>query len=194
MTFTNEETLEYQLKLNQNITSDLSINSSTETTSSIRSKIKVNDDNLDVKTNKSAILSGYITIKINTSDQRLFKSDPWKRRYLVINQCKLFYYNDQTAYESRPEDAINKRPTDLDGYSLTMTSNEAPFLIQLIPTDPEDNRKSIEFRCDTSNEAMKWIEIFQKFVAVIKQIDDHDHDLAVVYIHTHIYIHIYTSV
>jgi hypothetical protein len=101
--------------------------------------------------------SGYITM--NVSNSSLF-SDEWKRRFIVVNNSLVFYYNDKVTFEKSPSATLKSRPTDLEGYRLQLVSDEIPFVLQLVTIDPEDDRKGIIFQCDTKAEADQWIAVF----------------------------------
>jgi hypothetical protein len=97
---------------------------------------------------------------ISLQERGKFTEVVWKRRYLTLNGYTLFYYKDKRAYEVEPDKPINKRPINLEGYTLVAGSSQAPYPITLVPYDPEDIRKEWKFRCDTNGEFEKWIQMF----------------------------------
>jgi hypothetical protein len=97
---------------------------------------------------------------ISLQERGKFTDVVWKRRYLTLNGYILFYYTDKKAYEKEPEKPINKRPINLEGYTLVAGSSQAPYPIALVPYDPEDIRKEWKFRCDTYGEFEKWVQMF----------------------------------
>lgn len=101
------------------------------------------------------VYSGFITIK----SSRTFTTDPWERNYLVVRNTLLFYYKDKRAYELYPQQPINRRPIDLEGYTLVAGNVEPPYNITLLPIDADDIRKTWKFRCDTLAEFNNWIEV-----------------------------------
>eukprot|EP01038_Epipyxis_sp_PR26KG_P014343 gene14343-19236_t len=102
-------------------------------------------------------VGGYLTVK--TSKAFL---DPWERRYIVIRKSNIYFYQDKRAHQLEPSKPINKRPIDMEGYSLVAGSMEPPFAITLVPIDPDDIRKAWKFRCDTSSEFSEWVNHFSK--------------------------------
>eukprot|EP01038_Epipyxis_sp_PR26KG_P012148 gene12148-16265_t len=108
--------------------------------------------------------TGYLTMLIKKSKF----SEVWERKYFVLLGYNIFYYKDKRAYESNPGSPINKRPIELDGYSLVAGAIEPPFLISLIPMDAEDIRKAWKFRCDTPGEFDSWIDIFSNALKLLQ--------------------------
>lgn len=104
---------------------------------------------------KNATSGGYLTLKIAT----MFGRDPWKRRYFVIRGTSVYYYKDKRAFQLEPGKPLNKRPIDLEGYSLLADAHDPPFLMSLVPVDDEDIRKVWKFRTDTAAEYKQWIEV-----------------------------------
>lgn len=121
-----------------------------------------NEDGTDSGLNdideKIATSGGYLTMKVST----MFGRDPWKRRYFVVRQSAVYIYKDKRAFQLDPAKPINKRPIDLEGYSLIADAREPPYLLSLVPIDEEDIRKVWKFRTDTATEYKQWIEMFGK--------------------------------
>lgn len=80
----------------------------------------------------------------------------WTRYYLVLRQSYLFYYKSLEDYNLNPTSPINNRPITLDGYVVDVRVTEKHFELILAPSDPEDERKSWEFRLDTETELNEW--------------------------------------
>lgn len=95
----------------------------------------------------------YVSVQLSRS---------WTRRYVVIRKASLYFYEDKKSFESRPRDALNKRPVELAGYSLRVQSPSkeeeyGPVSLVLTPMSEDDLRKSLELRCDSIAEARRWI-------------------------------------
>lgn len=128
-----------------------------------------NEEELEQEiTHKEAIKhetqGGYLSIKTSNLKKSTYfgKKDPWERKYLVVYKNSLFYYDSKQTFLSNPSDHINRRPIELEGYSIIAGGNKAPYVIGLIPIDPEDDRKAWQFRADTYNELLFWIELLEK--------------------------------
>mmetsp|Transcript_6738 Transcript_6738/g.7346 ORF Transcript_6738/g.7346 Transcript_6738/m.7346 type:complete len:430 (-) Transcript_6738:126-1415(-) len=98
----------------------------------------------------------YITMK----DRGKLSKEEWLRRYILVRGHLLYYYYDKRSFELNPAKPINKRAIDLEGYTLVAGSSEAPYPITLIPYDSDDIRKVWKFRCDTSGEFERWLQLF----------------------------------
>lgn len=100
--------------------------------------------------------AGFLTVK---SNNKKF-GDPWERKYFVLRGSHLFYYNNKRAFELESAKPINKRPIELEGYALVLTEAAGPpYSLLLEPEDPDDIRRSWEFRCDTVSEYEFWVEL-----------------------------------
>ena len=64
------------------------------------------------------------------------------------------------------------RCIDLRTYTVAGLSEEHPYLITIVPVDPEDIRDAWEFRCDTVQEMIEWANILCSF-----SIDDANTDV-----------------
>lgn len=113
--------------------------------------------------------AGYLTVKALPQNKRKqlkmqlgFRDEVWMRCYFVLSSRQLYYYSDKRSYEIDPLHPINHRPIVLLGYSLVAESTEAPYKFSLVPTEPDDIRKSWRFRCDTIHEYEFWISLLQK--------------------------------
>lgn len=98
--------------------------------------------------------SGHITAMLNGT---------WRRVFIVIKHGKLYFYRDKRAFEVDVHDTIRGgRPLDLHMFTLVILSKEP--IVTFVITSPSDNIKTeaIEFRCDTTSEAISWIETFNK--------------------------------
>lgn len=104
------------------------------------------------------VTGGYLTIRC----RGMFGRDPWQRQYFVIRENLIYYYKDKRAFELDPSKPINRRPIDLEGYTLVAGAVEPPYAISLVPIDPDDIRKAWKFRCDTMTEFKNWVETFSK--------------------------------
>eukprot|EP01034_Spumella_vulgaris_P024158 gene24158-30471_t len=104
-----------------------------------------------------AMMEGYLSMK----NSKRFTIDNWDRRYFVLMANTLFYYKEKRSYQLSPAEPINRRPIDLEGYSLVPGPPQPPFALSLVP-EADDIRKAWKFRCDTLAEFNHWIEIFTK--------------------------------
>lgn len=90
--------------------------------------------------------------------------EKWERRYIYIVKSMIFYYSDRKTFETKPEKTLKRRPTDLEAYTLDMVENNGEsngaYILRLTPIDAEDDRKVIEFQCDTVKETQQWIDAF----------------------------------
>jgi len=105
---------------------------------------------------------GYLSMKTTAT----FTRDPWQRKYFVVFNQLIYYYQDKRAFQLEPGKPINQRAIDVEGYTLIAGAVEPPYMISLVPIDPEDIRKIWKFRCDTINEFNNWIEIFTRALQI----------------------------
>jgi hypothetical protein len=107
--------------------------------------------------------SSYITMKTGTS---------WSKFYFVIKGRYGLYYKDRTAFEYSPIEPINRRPIVLDEYVVDVGVDKVSntFLLNLIPAEAEDIRKTWEFRIDTENELQTWRTEFENVCAKSKSL------------------------
>ena len=120
-------------------------------------------DSMNDKTSKTSTnFESYLTMKTTGN----IIKDPWERRYVLLRGTHIFYYKDKRSFELDPSKPMNRRPIELEGYSLVAGAVEPPYLITLIPTEQDDIRKSWKFRCDTLNEFNDWIEKFSNALKV----------------------------
>ncbi len=105
---------------------------------------------------KGMTFGSYLTLK----ERGRLGGEKWVRRYFIIKGHHIFYYQDKRSFELNPAKPINKRAIDLEGYTLVAGSTEAPYPISLVPYDSEDIRKVWKFRCDTSGEFERWLQLF----------------------------------
>lgn len=98
--------------------------------------------------------AGYLSAKMDK--RTLLGHDLYERRYFIIRSTLMYYYKDKTAFGKEPHNPLNKRPIDLEGYSLVAESSSPPYTILLVPIDTEDIRKVWKFRCDTESEYAQW--------------------------------------
>jgi len=127
--------------------------------------------------NSNAPRVGYITLKLGNGS--IF-SDPWKRVYLVVNGSMLYYYKDKLTYDTDAQDTIRRRAIDVKGMTLDCDVTNPPFKLTLhsgkdnhssnssistssaaTPSSSSNAKTSIEFRCDTANEAVGWMNRFK---------------------------------
>lgn len=57
-------------------------------------------------------MEGYLTVK---GDAGGFFSEPWTRRYFVLQDQDLFYYKTREDYQYDPKKPIKNRPINLTG-------------------------------------------------------------------------------
>lgn len=107
----------------------------------------------------------YLAIKT----KQTIGSGTWIRYYVVIRGTNVFYYKNKRSFELDNSMSINRRPIDLDGYTIVAGAKEPPYLITLVPVDPDDIRKTWNFRCDTIGEFNNWIE---KFLEAFKKCEN----------------------
>lgn len=107
----------------------------------------------------------YLTVKIKQTGT-ILKNDPWERRYAVINsQYEMSFYKDDYSFKMKPEDPINRRPIDLEGYSLLVDDKSSgPYFFSLVTSDPDDVRKGWIFRVDTQKEFTEWIDSLSSII------------------------------
>ena len=70
----------------------------------------------------------------------------------MVHGQNVYYYKDKFSWEKNPNTPLNKRPIDLEGYTLeagTIGTMGAPYTITLTTVDPEDVRK--KWRVGTKN-------------------------------------------
>eukprot|EP01039_Chlorochromonas_danica_P004073 gene4072-4454_t len=113
---------------------------------------------------KNVTLGGYLTLKVSN----VLFGDPWKRRYFVLRGTSIYYYKDKRSFQLEPNKPLNKRPIDMEGYSLLGDPSSPPYQLSLIPIDEEDIRKSWKFRTDTLAEYNQWVDLFG---AALRQTD-----------------------
>eukprot|EP01038_Epipyxis_sp_PR26KG_P014341 gene14341-19234_t len=114
-------------------------------------------DNIETlaEEHKNIAIGGYLTLLIvNRQGQ-----ESWARKYFVVINNNMNYYQNKRAYDLDPNQSDNARPIELQGYSLKANvednnknnkdNNNVIYSIQLIPSDPEDIRRAWQFRCDT---------------------------------------------
>lgn len=111
--------------------------------------------------------SGHLTVKGVKKSFSL--SDPWERRYFVVEDNFIYYYKDKKSYELEPQNPINRRPIDLEGYTLVAGAVEPPYAISLVPIDADDIRKAWKFRCDTLTEFNNWVDVFTSAIKTYNQ-------------------------
>lgn len=121
------------------------------------------------------ISEGYLAVK----SAKRFVADPWDRRYFVLLDTNVFYYKDKRAYQLNPAEPINRRPIDLEGYTLVAGAVEPPYAISLIPIDADDIRKAWKFRCDTLAEFHNWVEIFTRALKICNSSSNNKSETAV---------------
>lgn len=115
-------------------------------------------------------LGGHLTVMTkNRMGQNL-----WKRRYLVLKDRYLFFYKSKQIFQSDPNKHLNTRPLNLEGYTMVAGSMQAPFLITVVPVETDDGRKIWRFRCDTSAEYNRWIEVLMVVISVSNEHDVKD--------------------
>jgi hypothetical protein len=83
--------------------------------------------------------SGYLTIR-NTGT---FGRDVWERKYFVIRGTIVYYYKDKRSFDLEPAKPINRRPIDLEGYTMIAGAVEPPYAISLVPIDPQSMEVSL---------------------------------------------------
>ncbi len=111
--------------------------------------------------------AGHLTLK--GAKRGFGLSDPWERKYFVVEGNFIYYYKDKKAYELEPQNPINRRPIDLEGFTLVAGAVEPPYSISLVPIDADDIRKAWRFRCDTLTEFNKWIEVLTSAIKTYNQ-------------------------
>ena len=106
-------------------------------------------------------MEGYLTKKGNPKNP--LNKDPWARRYFVLKGSNLFYYISREIFENDPSKTVKNRPVELLGYSVAAhNTDKPPYLLELLPDDESDGKRSWIFRCDTISELEEWIEAFQR--------------------------------
>jgi hypothetical protein len=59
-------------------------------------------------------MEGYLTKKGDAGG--LFFSEPWSRRYFVLQDRDLYYYKSREDYQFDPQKSIKNRPIDMTGW------------------------------------------------------------------------------
>jgi hypothetical protein len=101
--------------------------------------------------------SGFLSVQIKTRS-----SSTWSRYYFVIRGPFGVYYKSKEDFDLNPNNPINGRPISFDGYSIDVQITEISYCIILTPSDPDDDRKTWEFRCDTQTELDAWVAAFTR--------------------------------
>lgn len=128
------------------------------------------DDDIDqpCAPSRSPTAEGYLS-KRDISAKR-DETDPWTRKYFILDDGNLFYYESkQAADESRSKPA-NFRPIRILGYEVR-SSLVSPFTIKLVPMDSDDERRVWEFRCDTPDEVSMWTVALESVSSVIRHVN-----------------------
>lgn len=113
-------------------------------------------DDLD-KASKQIRIAGYLTVRKAALDSSAAKSTgAWERRYSVMVRSELYFYSSEIDFARYPEKPSSMRPLDMSGYTVVGFSVEPPYHLTLASIDPDDNRRSWEFRCDTVAEIKEW--------------------------------------
>jgi PH domain len=110
-------------------------------------------------------IEGYLS-KRDVSIKSDNDGDPWTRKYFVLDEGSLFYYDSKQAADDTRNKPANFRPIKIMGYEIRSFLS-APYTIKLIPTDPEDDRRLWEFRCDTPEELRMWEEGLEKASSIL---------------------------
>lgn len=120
-------------------------------------------------------VAGYLTLKVK-KPRRLSsvvvggQAEPWERRYFLLRQHLVYYYENKRAFDEQPGKPLNTRPIDLEGYRLDVENNpNPPYYLSLVPTSEDDVRKAWKFRCDTINEYRNWIDQFAAALRIAQQ-------------------------
>jgi hypothetical protein len=106
-----------------------------------------------------------------SSNMLLKMGAAWKPVYFVIKGKYGLYYKDKAAFEAAPAEPINQRPILLKDYGvdvfvdISSNANNNLFLLNLIPVDPEDERKAWEFKVDSEKNLEAWKAEFEKVCA-----------------------------
>jgi hypothetical protein len=106
---------------------------------------------------KGMTFGSYLSMKERSNR---FSGEKWIRRYFIIKGSTIYYFQDKRSFDLEPSKPLNKRPIELEGYTLVAGSLEPPYPISLVPYDNDDIRKVWKFRCDTSTEFERWIQLF----------------------------------
>jgi hypothetical protein len=116
----------------------------------------------------------------------------WVREFFVIQGEDMYYYHKKEDYLLNPAHSVKNRPISLRGYKITSQVRDngtyeivlsvskilalrwslciiVVFLIYISiyiyimqPEDDDDERKSWNFRCDTSEEMQAWGQSFTR--------------------------------
>jgi PH domain len=89
----------------------------------------------------------------------------WTRKYFVLVETTLFYFDTQRDYELLPSKPSCRRPVRLGGYSLSIEMKKEPgFFLKLSPSERGDVRKVWDFKCDTLDELNEWSAAFSSSI------------------------------
>lgn len=117
----------------------------------------------------SSILSGngmnggYLSLK-NDNKRNFRGQDVYERFYFLLRGSSIYYFKDKLTFQKDPTNTVNKRPIDLEGYTLVADSIKPPFRLVLAPVDTADIRKVWKFRCDTDAEYAHWKQVFTEAI------------------------------
>ncbi len=117
---------------------------------------------------RNLLLGGLLTMR---SRNRIGRT-VWKRRYVILKDNYIFFYRSRREFSLNPTKPMNKRPIDLEGYTLVGGAAKPPYAISLAPIDPEDFRKIWKFRCDTLAEFNRWIEALMTAISISNEGQD----------------------
>lgn len=90
----------------------------------------------------------------------------WNRKYFVLVETSMFYFDTQRDYELCPSKPSSRRPIRLGGYNVEVMRNNtnSGFYLRLVPSSKDDERKVWDFKCDTLDELNDWSHAFSDAV------------------------------
>jgi hypothetical protein len=95
--------------------------------------------------------------------------EKWMRYYFIMKGTKLFYYENEFALLTSPDQPINRtKPIDLHGYELKKGSPVPTFAFSLRPLSSGSNLKTWLFRCSDIQMFNYWTEKMEQVLEEIQ--------------------------
>ncbi len=95
----------------------------------------------------------------------LFGGEVWERVYLVIDaNSNLCYYKSKKDFKDSPDKMLKNRATDLEGYTLAIESEAAPYILRLVPPAAPGgpgsvSKAGVELKVDHVGELAMWADL-----------------------------------
>ena len=99
--------------------------------------------------------------------------DSWKRKYFVLKEFELRFYNSKADYLSDSNNAGRARPIDLSGMAFnSFIDKDGNMKMTLEPILDDDNRRRWTFMCDDEDEFEEWKKILGEVCDAANFIDE----------------------